>query len=87
MKMMYGFNTVSSGSLQVLWWDVSTCLRKVKERLGIIPQEDNLDPDLKVFQNLCVYASYFGISVPVALERAEQALQRFQLIDKRAGYI
>ena len=35
--------------------------RQIKGRLGVVPQEDNLDPDLDVGENLLVYARYFGL--------------------------
>ena len=42
--------------------------RRSRRRLGIVSQEDSLDPDLSVEKNLLVYASYFGI--PSARGRA-----------------
>ncbi len=87
MKMIYGFNTVTSGKLNVLGLDVETSIREIKAQLGIIPQEDNLDPDLKVFQNLRVYARYFDIPKKKAIQRCEQVLEMFQLIEKRDKFI
>jgi len=87
MKMIYGFNTLTSGQLAVLGLNVETALTEIKSQLGVIPQEDNLDPDLKVFQNLRVYARYFDIPKQSAIKRCEQALEMFQLSDKRDKYI
>lgn len=43
----------------------------IKSKIGVMPQEDNLDPDLNVLQNLIVYARYFDIpekkSIPLAV--------------------
>lgn len=87
MKMIYGFNTVTFGRLDVLGLDVETQLREIKAQLGVIPQEDNLDPDLKVFQNLRVYARYFDIPKQTAIQRCTEALEMFQLSEKRDKYI
>jgi len=47
--------------------------RKIKARLGVVPQETNLDGDLTVRENLTVQATYFGIDAKAAEERAEEA--------------
>src|SRR5213076_2664698 len=43
----------------------------IKAGLGIVQQDESLDPDLSVEQNLIVYASYFGIARRDAAARAE----------------
>src|SRR5262249_24364429 len=53
-----------------------TTASAIKARLGIVTQEDSLDPDLSVEKNLLVYASYFGIPRREAARRAEE-LMRF----------
>ena len=62
MKMMYGLATVDAGELLVLDLDVTTERRAIKSRLGVVPQETNLDGDLTVRENLLQQARYFGIS-------------------------
>jgi lipooligosaccharide transport system ATP-binding protein len=58
--------------------------RAIKARIGIVPQEDNLDPDLSVLTNLLVYATYYGIPRRVAERRAAALLELFALAE-RAG--
>ena len=82
VKMIYGFSPVTSGKLTVFGMDVETKIRDIKRLLGVVPQDNNLDPDLKVLQNLLVYASYFGIDVRLARERAEELLEFFGLKEK-----
>jgi lipooligosaccharide transport system ATP-binding protein len=48
-------------------------------RIGVVPQADNLDPDLTVFENLLVYAAYFGINRSTARKRADDLLGFFAL--------
>ena len=38
--------------------------REIKSRIGVVPQETNLDGDLTVRENLIFQARYFGIDVP-----------------------
>jgi len=70
MRIISCFLPPTSGTVTVFGSDVNRDPSSIKARLGIMPQEDNLDPDLSVFENLIVYARYFDIpkkeSVPVA---------------------
>ncbi len=83
MRMIYCFSHPSSGSLSVLGYDVVREPRRVKARLGVVSQEDNLDPDLSVLQNLKLYATYFDIPKREAHERAVELLEFFALMEKR----
>ena len=82
IKMITCFSPLTSGTLHVAGHDVRTESREVKRRLGVVPQEDSLDPDLPVLQNLQVYARYFGIPADVSKQRALDALKLFQLQEK-----
>ena len=82
MKMIYGLAAIGAGSLQVLGHDAARERRAVKARLGVVPQDDNLDKDLTVGENLLVQASYFGLRGAAADERAAQALSFARLEDR-----
>lgn len=82
IKMITCFSPLTAGTLRVAGHDVRTESREVKRRLGVVPQEDSLDPDLPVLQNLQVYARYFGIPADVSKQRALDALKLFQLQEK-----
>ena len=53
---------------------------RIKARLGVIPQADNLDFELTVRENLLMYARYFDIPREVAARRADELLQFVQVI-------
>ncbi|MFQ5794006.1 MAG: ABC transporter ATP-binding protein [Candidatus Bipolaricaulia bacterium] len=82
MRMIYGFSPVTSGRLEVLGMDVNHRIREIKAQIGVVPQEDNLDPDLRVLQNLLVYARYFEIPRKIAQQRALELLELFQLSER-----
>jgi lipooligosaccharide transport system ATP-binding protein len=84
MKMIYGLATVGGGELRVLGMDVTSQRREVKAKLGVVPQETNLDGEFEVLDNLLVQASYFGIPRSAAEPRARELLEFTQLAD-RAG--
>jgi lipooligosaccharide transport system ATP-binding protein len=82
IRMITCVSPLTEGELSVVGLDVTKNQREIKSRLGVVPQEDNLDPDLSVLENLLVYARYFDIPSEVAEERAWEGLRLFQLQDK-----
>jgi lipooligosaccharide transport system ATP-binding protein len=83
MRMIYGFSPLNDGDLSVFGLTVQREMREIKRRIGIAPQELSLDPDLRVTQNLLLYARYFDIPAKEARRRAEELLRFFHLEDKR----
>jgi lipooligosaccharide transport system ATP-binding protein len=84
MKMIYGLATIDGGTLRVLGGDMTRDRREVKERLGVVPQEENLDRGFPVGENLIVHALYFGLDGTRAAGRADELL-RFVQLHERAG--
>lgn len=82
MKMVYGRSSASDGELKVFGLDARVDLRAIKRRVGVVPQDNNLDPDLSALENLVLYARYFGQSRREAEERGRRALEFAQLVDK-----
>ncbi len=81
MRMITNHLPVTEGTLSVLGMNVSTNARKVKSRIGIVPQENNLDMDLTVIDNLIIYSRYHGIGKREANIRSTQLLDFFQLAE------
>lgn len=73
----------SGGELRVLGMDVNKQGRAIRERIGVVPQENNLDPHLTVMENLTTYARLFGLSGAEANRRALQLSEFMQLEAKR----
>ncbi|MDQ4107131.1 MAG: ATP-binding cassette domain-containing protein [Actinomycetota bacterium] len=82
MKMIYGAAVPTGGELTVAGLDVRDEERRVKRRIGVVPQENNLDDDLKVRENLLVYGRYFDLPKKLVLQRAEELLDFVQLTEK-----
>jgi lipooligosaccharide transport system ATP-binding protein len=82
MKMIYGTAIPTGGELKVAGLDVRRAEREVKRRIGVVPQENNLDEDLKVRENLLVYGRYFDLPRKLVRRRAEELLEFVQLSDK-----
>ena len=62
MRMIMGLCTISGGRLDVFGASVKNISRKTKSRIGLVPQENNLDPDITVRENLEVFGRYFSLS-------------------------
>ena len=82
MKMIYGAAVPTGGELKVVGIDVRRSERKVKRRIGVVPQENNLDEDLKVKENLLVYGRYFDLPRKLVRQRATELLEFVQLSEK-----
>ena len=87
IRMITAVSPPTKGDIWVLGNDLKTHARQVKAILGVVPQQDNLDPDLTVLQNLTTFARYFNIPKNEALRRSMEVLSLFQLVDKRNSHI
>lgn len=83
MRIIQCVSPKTSGSLKVNGIDAEEQPREVKELLGVVPQENNLDPDFTVFKNLMTYARYYGIPKREGKSRAQELLKFVQLEDKK----
>lgn len=83
IRMMTCVSPVTSGQLTVDGLSVQEAPRQIKALLGVVPQEDNLDPDLTVRQNLRAYSRYFNLPRAIAEERIDEVLSFLQLTDKQ----
>jgi len=58
----------------VLGYAVPQQSRQMRHLMGVVPQQDSLDPDFTVVENLRTYASYFGIPDDVLATRIDYLL-------------
>ena len=82
MRMIACRTPLTSGDLRVEGLDVRTQGRRIRSLIGVVPQENNLDPDLNVRKNLIIYASYFRIPKKEAATRAEELLSFIGMADR-----
>ncbi len=83
MKMIGAVSPKSGGELSVLGLDPDSSGQQIRARLGVVPQEDNLDLELTVYENLLIYGRYFGMSRAVINERIDELLAFAQLDERR----
>src|ERR1051325_5728119 len=82
MRMIACRTPLTGGALRVEGFDVRRDARRIRSLIGVVPQENNLDPDISVLQNLLVYARYFRMPREAAVRRADELL-RFVGLEER----
>ena len=82
MKMIAAVSTRTSGDLTVLGLDPNIDGPAIRSQLGVVPQEDNLDQELRVRENLITYGRFFGMSHAEVGKRADELLEFAQLSDR-----
>jgi len=82
MRMIGCVSPRSGGVLRVLGMDPVTDGHRIRARLGVVPQADTLDRELRVEENLLTYARYFDMPWLVARQRTEELLEFVQLRDR-----
>ncbi|MFO7544389.1 MAG: ATP-binding cassette domain-containing protein [Trueperaceae bacterium] len=87
MRMIYQVTPPTSGALRVFGLDSGRQEKAIKQRLGVVPQMDNLDEDLRVLDNLLIYARFNGIRGPEAARRADELLTFAELQEKRKARV
>ena len=82
---LYGSVDRSGGDLRVFGLDPAREARRIKERIGVVPQENALDEGLTVLENMRIYALFQGVQDP--LKRIEELLEHMSLGHKRDAQI
>jgi lipooligosaccharide transport system ATP-binding protein len=81
--MLTGQTKPTSGTIQVLGYDVRTESKQARALMGVVPQIDNLDTDLTVEQNLMMFAVLYRVPRRDRREAVERALGIAQLRNRR----
>ncbi|MEU3735080.1 ATP-binding cassette domain-containing protein [Streptomyces sp. NPDC033538] len=87
MRMIGCVSPVTAGTLEVLGGDPGRDGSRIRARLGVVPQDDNLDDEITVRENLLVFARYFGLSRRTARRRADELLEFARLGDKAGASV
>ena len=82
VRMITAVTLPTTGDIQVLGRDLKKYSRQIKAIFGVVPQLDNLDPELTVLRNLTIFARYFDIPGDEARRRSMVALKLYKLEGK-----
>ena len=87
VRMIHAVTPITSGELIVLGHRVDREPAAVKRRLGVVPQEENLDPDLTPGENLVVFGRYFDLPRTEARRRAADLLEFVGLSSRATSHL
>jgi lipooligosaccharide transport system ATP-binding protein len=87
MKMIAATSPVTQGTLRVFGLDPATAGAAIRARLGVVPQEDNLDTELTVEENLFIYGRYFDLPRSEIRKRIDELLAFAQLTDRKKSKV
>ena len=82
VRMIYGLSPISDGELMVLDMDANRCSREIRKHLGVVSQDNNLDPDLTVWENLVMFARYYGLQPAHIREHLQKLLTLMDLANR-----
>jgi len=83
MKMISSVSQRTGGELTILGKEPNTHGPEIRAHLGVVPQKDLLDRELKTWENLFTYGRYFGLSRAFLKKKVEELLEFAQLTEKR----
>jgi lipooligosaccharide transport system ATP-binding protein len=83
MKMITTVSPITEGKLAVFGIDPNVDGRSIRQRIGVVPQEDNLDQELTVAENLYIYGRYHDMKKSEINPRIEELLEFAQLTERK----
>jgi lipooligosaccharide transport system ATP-binding protein len=83
MKMITTVSPITEGKLTVFGIDPRLDGRSIRQRIGVVPQEDNLDLELTVAENLYIYGRYHDMKKSEINPRIEELLAFAQLSERK----
>ena len=87
LRCCLGLTAPDAGQITLNGHDVPQHAEAARERVGVVPQFDNIDPDFSVAENLMVYGRYFGIQDALIRERIPDLLDFAGLSGKESARI
>jgi lipooligosaccharide transport system ATP-binding protein len=82
MRMIGCVSPPSAGTLRILGLDPIKDGPEIRDRLGVVPQQDTLDMELTVRENILIYGRYFGLPRSGLRQRADELLDFVQLSER-----
>lgn len=82
MRMLGAVSARTAGDLRILGADPDIDGPRIRAQLGVVPQQDNLDAELRVSENIYIYGRYFGLKRSFLRPKVQELLEFAQLTDK-----
>jgi len=82
MRLLTGQSIADEGEITVLGHPVPAESKQARARMGVVPQQDNLDVELTTRQNLAVFAQLYRVPARQRRAAVERALALAQLSER-----
>lgn len=83
MRMLTGLSHPTDGTARVAGFDIATQTEDVKKNIGYMSQKFSLYEDLKVWENIRLFAGIYGIPDTEIAPKTDELLQRIGLAAER----
>ena len=82
MKMLTGYLEPTSGSIKIDGLDIATHREEIQQRIGYLPENAPLYPEMTVIDYLDYAASLYGVATGERAERIRTAIDKTELTSK-----
>jgi ABC-2 type transport system ATP-binding protein len=79
LRILCGLSLPTSGEISVAGLDLYSNREKIKKRIGYMSQKFSLYEDLKVYENIRLYAGIYGLSRKEIKQRTDELLETLEL--------
>lgn len=83
--MLYGIVLPSKGFVQINGIDIHARGAEARRLMGVVTQDDNLDPDLNVRDNLITFARHHRITGQEAQHRVAEVMEQVELLGREGN--
>lgn len=83
MRMLCGLSQPTGGKGTVAGFDIATQYEQVKKKIGYMSQKFSLYEDLKVWENIRLYAGIYGMSDKEIAEKTDKVLEQLGLLNEK----
>jgi len=83
MRMLCGLSKPTSGKGFVAGYDIAKQSEMVKKNIGYMSQKFSLYEDLKVWENVRLFAGIYGISGKIIAQKTDDTLSKIGLLSER----
>jgi ABC-2 type transport system ATP-binding protein len=87
MKMLTGYLEPTAGSIEIDGLDITSARTSVQSRIGYLPENDPLYPEMTVIDYLDYAAELHGVPEAQRIQRIHQVIRQTQLTSKAADPI
>ncbi len=87
MGMLYGMVVPTQGFVRLDHLDIHTQGSLARRQMGVVTQDDNLDPDLNVYENLICFARHCRLVGREAQHRVAEVMEQVSLLGREKANV